>query len=230
MPRFSAAIKALVAVGVSAGVSAAVAGAQVTQQPPTRLPAATIVGENARLITVQNDRHTAVTLFIDAGRVDRAIGTIEPGAVASLELPEWALRGQRSVKVVARAERENKAVATYSLPVNEGRQLGLLVPPKGGLPAGDSLVVTLPKGSANAATVTVSNQRNQPVAVYAEKGLMFVRLGDVAANQQGTLVVPTSLTKTKGELRVFARPEGAASISTKGLRVEQGDHIAVIVM
>jgi len=209
--------------------AATVSGAQQTQ-PPSRLPATTVVGEQSRVVTVQNDRHTAVTLFVDAGRVDRAIGTVQPGAVSSLELPEWALKGQRTVKVVARAEQESKPVATYSLPINEGRQLGLLVPPKSGLPLGDSLVITLPKGSAGAATVTVSNQRNQPVAVYAEKGLMFVRLGDVSANQQGTLVVPASLTKTKGELRVFARPEGAASISTKGLRLEQGDHIAVIVM
>ncbi len=226
MPRIAAVLKSTLAVAVGIGVATSLAGAQEA----ARLPATTVVGESARTIAVQNDRQTAVTVFIDAGRVDRAIGTVEAGAMASLVVPEWALRGQRTVKLVARAEQEQKAVASYALPVNEGRPLGLLVPPKDGLPAGDRIAVTLPKGTANAATVTVANHRSQAVTVFAEKGLRFVRLGEVAANESGTLVVPETLTKVKGELRVFARPDNGRGVSTKGLQLEQGDHIAVIVM
>ena len=85
-------------------------------------------------------------------------------------------------------------------------------------------------GKAWNTTVTVDNKRAGAVTVFAEHGLMFVRLGEVAAHQQETLRVPESLTKSKAAIRVYARPEGAATVSTKGLRVEQGDHIAVIVM
>lgn len=225
MPRFANISTVLVALCVSASL----VSAQDTQ-PPARLPATKVVGENTKAVTVQNDRNTAVTLYVDVGRVDRAIGTVDAGATTTLELPEWATRGERTVKLVARTDRDARAVASYALPVNEGRSLGLLVPPAAGLPVGDSILVTLPKGSANAATVTIDNQRAQPVAVFAEKGLLFVRLGDVAANGQGTLVIPDMLTKAKGDLRVFARPADAASVSTKALRLEAGDHIAVIVM
>lgn len=210
--------------------SAAVANAQDTQQPPTRLPASKVVGDSLKAITVQNDRHTAVTLYVDAGRIDRAIGTVNAGALATLELPEWALRGQRTVKLVARADGEPNAVASYTLPVNDNRRLGLLVPPSSGLPAGDSILVTMPKGVGTAATVTVDNARDAAVTVYAEQGLRFVKLGEVDAKQQATLALPASMLESKEPLRVFARPEGALQRGTQALRLKAGDHIAVIVM
>ena len=220
----------LLTTALALSLSAAVANAQVTQQPPARLPATKVVGETMKAVTVQNDRLTAVTLFIDADRVESAIGTVAAGSTAMLSLPGWALAGQRAVKLVARTDNNTKAIASYSLPVNEGLQLGLLVPPAEGISDADSMLVMLPKGAGTHATVTVSNERNRTVTVFAEQGLLFVRLGEIAAGQQGTLVVPSMLTKNKGELRVFARPEGAATVSTKALRLEQGDHIAVIVM
>lgn len=226
MSRHSAAFHLLVVLGM--GMSAT-AQAQETRQPPSRLPATTVTGEAGRRVTVQNDQRTAVTLFIDAGRVDRAIGTVQPGAITSIALPEWALRGQRTVKVVARTDAGSKAIASYSLPVDENRELGVLVPPSEGLPSGDSIFVTLPTGTAEHATLTVSNERGQPVIVYAEQGLMYVRLGEVAGHRQETLVIPSLLTKSKGAIRVFART-GAAGVATAALRLKQGDHLAVIVM
>lgn len=210
--------------------SAAIANAQNTQQPPTRLPAAKITGDAMKAITVQNDRHTAVTLFVETGRTDRAIGTVEAGAVSTLEMPAWALRGQRNLKLVARAEGEGNDVAAYTLQVNDNRFLGLLVPPSAGLPSSDSILVTMPAGLGSATTVTIDNVRDQAVSVFAEQGLMFMKLGDVAANQQGTLALPASMLKNKNEIRVFARPDGAAQRSTQALRLKEGDHIAVIVM
>lgn len=206
--------------------SAAVAGAQ--QQPPTRLPAATAT-EAVKTVTVQNDRGSAVTLFVDAGRIDRAIGTVAAGEIGTLALPEWAIKGKQAVRVVARAEGESGAAATYSLPMNEARQLGVLVPPRGGLPIVDSVLVTLPPGAAGKATVTVNNARSAPVMVYAEQGLLFVPLGEVSAASEATLVVPESLVKRRGEIRVFTRV-GAREAATKALTLKAGDHLSVIVM
>lgn len=209
---------------------AATAAAQTTAQPPARLPATRIVADSAKAVTVQNDRHSAVTLFLDAGRVDREIGTVPAGATATLELPTWATQGRRELKVVARAEGESRVIATYAVPVVDGRQLGLLVPPSEGLPRGDSLMIALPVGTGSAATVTVDNIRDRAVSVYAEQGLIFVKLGDVAARQLVTLPVPASITRNKQPVRVFARPTGAAQVSTKALPLKDGDHIAVIIM
>lgn len=230
MSRFSFALRAIAVVSLAASTAQAQSGTTSGTQPPTRLPASTVMGEVGKTITVQNDRQTPVTLYLDAGRVDRAIGTVAAGAVGSVAIPEWSVRGQRTVKVVARIDRDAKAIASYVVPLSDDRTFGLLVPPAGGLPSGDSMLVTLPKQSANVATVTVDNKRAGTVTVFAEQGLLFVRLGEVAAQSQETLRVPESLTKSNAPIRVFARPEGAATVSTKGLRVEQGDHIAVIVM
>lgn len=206
--------------------SATVAGAQ--EQPPTRLPAATAT-ESVRTVTVQNDRGSAVTLFVDAGRVDRAIGTVAAGEIGTLALPAWATKGKRSVQVVARAEGESGTVATYALPMTEARPLGVLVPPRGGLPTVDSVLVTLPPGAANKATVTVSNARSAPVTVYAEQGLLFVPLGEVSAKSEATLVLPETLLERRGEIRVFTRA-GASDVATRALKLKAGDHISVIVM
>lgn len=206
--------------------SAAASGAQ----PPARLPATTVIGASTKSVTVQNDRQTAVSMYLDVGRVDLLIGTIDAGAVATIALPDAAIRGQRQVKLVARTDADAKAIASYTIATNDPRQLGLLIPPANGLPNTDSLVVSLPKGEVAAATVTIANERNGSVSVFAEQGLLFVKLGEVGAKQQETLLLPAYITKSKTPVRVFARPDGASSISTKAMKLEQGDHIAVIVM
>ncbi|MBL0938086.1 MAG: hypothetical protein IBJ03_04280 [Gemmatimonadaceae bacterium] len=225
MRRYTTILAATAAVALVS--SATIASAQT--QPPTRLPAAKVVGDSLKAITVQNDRHTAVTLFVEADRVERALGTVDANSTSTLELPTWALTGQKNLKLFAKAEGEGNLVARYSLPVTDAR-LGLLVPPAKGLPRNDSLVITLPKGVGTAATVTVDNERTRPVTVFAEQGLVFVRLGEVAANDQATLALPAALTRNKGEIRVFARPQGAQQVSTKAMRLKDGDNIAVIIM
>ncbi len=216
----------LLAAAATFVAGASVAGAQ--EQPPTKLPAATTVGA-AKSVTVQNDRASAVTLYLDAGRLERAIGTVAPGAVTTLELPAWAVKGQRTAKLVARAEGEQLVAATYALPLYESVPLGVLVPPRGGVPRVDSVLVTVPAGAADKALVTVTNERTTPVQVFAEQGLLFVALGEVAAKSEGTLVLPESLTARKGAIRVFTR-SGVKEQATKALDLKNGDRVSVIVM
>jgi hypothetical protein len=216
----------LMASAVVLMAGASVAGAQ--EQPPTPLPAAKVIGA-AKSVTVQNDRGRSVTLYLEAGRLDRAIGTVAPGATTTLELPAWVVQGQRSVKLVARAEGEQLAAAEYSLPLTETRPLGVLVPPRGGLPFGDSMLVTVPRGMANEATVTVNNERDGTVTVYAEQGLLFVPLGEVSARSEATLVMPESLLQRRGAIRVFTRA-GTREMATAGLTIRQGDRVSLIVM
>jgi hypothetical protein len=230
MSRSAKALRAVAFVGICATSVQAQAGSQTGTQPPTRLPVATVVGESGKSVTVQNDRKTPVTLYLDAGRVDRAIGTVAAGATSTLPLPDWAVRGQKTVRMVARVDRDAKAIASYAVPLGEDRRYGLLIPPAEGLPLGDSMFVSLPVGAANTATVTIENQRDRSVTVYAEQGLMFMRLGEVDAKRSETLRVPESLTASKTPIRIFARLGGAAAVATQGLRVRQGDRLAIIVM
>ncbi len=216
----------LFAATVLAVANSSLAGAQ--EQPPVRLPAASVVGA-AKSVTVQNDRASTVTLYLEAGRLDRRIGTVKAGAVSTLELPAWAVSGKRTAKLIARAEGEQLVAAEYALPLDESRPLGVLVPPRVGLPLGDQVLVTLPRGAADAATVTVNNARSATVTVYAEQGLLFMPIGEVAANSAGTLVIPESLVQRNAAIRVFART-GSREIATRELTLKQGDHVSVIVM
>jgi hypothetical protein len=209
---------------------ASVAGAQETTQPPARLPATTITAANANAVTVQNDRHETVRFYLESGRADKVIGTVAANSTEQLQLPSWAVAGKRSITVLAVAEASTRPIARYEIALDRSRVLGLLVPPAEGLPRTDSILINLPKGIGSAATVTIDNARSQPVTVFAEQGLRFVRLGDVAANQQGTLALPKTLLSGKDGVRIFARPVGAAERSTQALKLREGDHISVIVM
>lgn len=205
------------------------AGAQETQ-PPTRLPASKVTAKEGRTVTVQNDRREAVRFMVEAGRAERSLGTVPAGVTEQLQLPTWAIRGKQSVSVVAYPEGSSVAIATYEVPIAESRMLGLLVPPADGLPMADSALVLLPQGIGTAATVTIDNARPTPVTVFAEQGFRFVRLGEVAANEQGTLALPKALLSGKDGVRIFARPVGAAERSTQTLKLREGDHVSVIMM
>lgn len=209
---------------------ASVAGAQDTTQAPTRLPSAKVTAELGKVVMVQNDRREAVRFFIEAGKAERMLGLVAPNSTSELQLPAWTVNGQRAIVVLAVAEKSQQVIARYEVALVPGQMMGLLVPPSEGLPRGDSLFITLPKGIGTAATVTVENGRPHPVAVFAEQGLRFVRLGEIAANEQGTLALPASMLSGKEGVRIFARPGGAAERSTQSLKLREGDHIAVIVM
>lgn len=207
-----------------------VAGAQETTQPPARLPATKVTADEGKAVTVQNDRREAVRFVVEAGRSERSLGSVGPNSTETLPLPTWAVEGKRSIAVLAVAEASRQVIARYEVPVVAGQMLGLLVPPAEGLPTGDSLMISLPAGVGSAATVTIDNARREPVTVFAEQGLRFVRLGEIAANQRETLVLPKAMRSSAGTVRIFARPAGAAERSTPSLKLGEGDHVAVIVM
>lgn len=209
---------------------ASAAGAQETHQPPTRLPASKVTAEEGKAVMVQNDRHEAIRFYVESGNLDQLVGSVAPNATAQLQLPAWAADRKRSLRMFAVSEATAQLIARYEVSARTGEMIGLLVPPAAGLPRSDSLLITLPRGIGSAATVTIANERSQPVTVFAEQGLRYVRIGEVAANQQGTLPLPKSILSGKDGVRIFARPVGAPARSTQALTLKEGDHISVIVM
>lgn len=211
-------------------LGAATVGAQTTQ-PPTRLPAARVVGETKNVLTVQNDRDVPVTVFVQTRGIDRRLGVVPAGAVSALAIPAAAVRGQDALRFYARTPGNGPDLVAQSLPVNTASQLGLLVPPSGGVTWSDSIAVPLTAEERAQATVTIDNRRNKAMAVYAEQGTFSVKIGEASANGMTTLRLPASMVRDNNEgVRVLLRPAGDLGLSTQLLKLKNGDHVAVEVM
>lgn len=213
-------------IGVALLTCASAAHGQGTQ-PPTRLPTTRVTGDTTNLLTVQNDRATAVTIFVESGAFDRRIGVVPAGKVGFLTLPSWSVRGQRSVQVFAKADGEGTDLSTLSLALGGTNRFGMLIPPRDGLANCDSLAISLSKEELAGTTLTVSNERNRPATIYAEQGSYSVRLGEVAAGAQVNLRFPRAVVGSDNSLRVFARPAGGLDLATRSLRVTKGEHLAL---
>lgn len=207
---------------------ASVASAQGTQ-PPTRLPAARVIGDTMNIVTVQNDRASAVTVYMENGAFDRRIGVVDPGKTATLPLPVWAVTGRSTLKLFARADGESGDLTTQSFELRGANRIGLLVPPSGGIADCDSMPVTLTAEELASTTLTVENQRTKPMTVFAEQGNYSIRLGDVKAGDKVTLRFPKSIIRNDNTIRVFVRPAGSIDLSTRALALKTGDHIAMVI-
>lgn len=213
-------------IGVAILTCASDAAAQGTQ-PPTRLPTTRVTGDTANILSVQNDRASAVTLYVEAGAFDRRLGVVAAGKTSTLPLPAWAVKGQRNVQIFARADGEATDLVTQSFPLGGVNRLGMLIPPREGLANCDSLGISLSKEELAATTLTVANERKTLVTVYAEHGTYSVRLGDVPAGDQVNLRFPRSIVQGDNTIKVFARPAGGLDLATQALRLKGGDHLAM---
>ncbi|HEY0928989.1 MAG TPA: hypothetical protein VGE27_03625 [Gemmatimonas sp.] len=209
-------------------LGAANLGAQ--QQPPTRLPTARVVGEVKNMLTVQNDRNAPVTVFMQTNGMDRKLGVVAAGAVTSLDIPVSAARGQNTLRFYARTQGAGPDLVARELPASSTRQLGLLIPPAGGVTWTDSIAVPLTSEERAAATVTIDNRRNKAMAVYAEQGTYSVKIGEASASGMTTLRLPATMLRNSEGVRVLMRPAGDVGLSTQVLKLKTGDHVAVEVM
>ena len=204
-----------------------VAAAQT--QPPVRLPAAKVTADTANLLAVQNDRGTSVTVYARVGAFDRRLGIVGAGQISTLAIPSWAIAGERTLKVFARADGEDFDLVTQSFALRGAKRLGLLVPPRGGLAVNDSMVVKLNGEELAATTITVNNDRNRAVTVFAEQGTYSVRLGEVKSGEQATLRFPKALVSRENTIRVFVRPAGGLDLATQLIQLKSGDHLGMRV-
>ena len=78
-----------------------------------------------------------------------------------------------------------------------------------------------------ATTLTVSNDRDKPVTVFAEQGTFSVRLGEVKAGTQTTLTFPKSLITRDNTIRVFLRPAGGLDLATQVIQLKNGEHLGI---
>lgn len=98
-----------------------------------------------------------------------------------------------------------------------------------------ALLVIAPLGHASAQmnegtspTLTVENERSEPVIMYLEQGEFDTRLGTVPAHETGTLALPPSLEDGE-EIQVFAHPEGGIDMESHDLIVDRKADLMVLV-
>ncbi len=201
--------------------------ATAQNQPPRRLPTAKVTADTANFLAVQNDRGAAVTVYARVGAFDRRLGVVPAGAISTLPIPSWAVAGETNLKVFARADGEDADLAVQTYPLRGAKRLGLLVPPEGGIAVNDSLLVKLNADELAATTLTVSNDRDRSVTVFAEQGTYSVRLGEVKAKTQTTLTFPKSIVSRENTIRVFLRPAGGLDLATQVIQVKTGEHLGI---
>jgi hypothetical protein len=215
----------LLGLATLSSVAAAQSGTQ--PPPPRQLPTSRVRGDTSNILSVQNDRATAVTVYVKSNGIDRRLGVVAPGKTSTIPLPAWSTSGETQLKVFARADGEAFDLVTQTLPLRGAARLGLLVPPQGGLAQQDSIVVKLSGEELSKTTLTITNERNTPLTVFADQGTFSVRLGEVRAKEQATLRIPTSLVPREGSIKVFVRPAGGSDLTTQTISVQNGEHLGM---
>ncbi len=83
-------------------------------------------------------------------------------------------------------------------------------------------------GKATSPTLTVENNRPEPVTMYLEGGQYDTRLGVVPAHETETLGLPSSLEDGQ-EIQIFAHPEGGIDMASQDLIVDRKAEMMVLV-
>jgi len=78
-------------------------------------------------------------------------------------------------------------------------------------------------------TLTVQNNRNVPVTVFAERGDLDIRIGEVPALRTTTMPMPNWVTDEGDELQIFVHPEGGMDLNAEVFDVHAGAHLALEV-
>jgi hypothetical protein len=209
------------------GTLARVASAQVPQ--PQRLPATTTI-DTVNAVTVQNDRKTPVSVYMDVGTLDHRLGVVPARDSRSLALPAWALYRHLRVQLFVRADGEPGFLSTPAFSLEAPMRVALLVPAWGATAAPpDTMTEAMPPDVAADATLTVDNGRDRRLTVYARQGLSDVRLGEVPARSRATLRFPKSVALPSGSIALRVRPEGGPNLSSRAMRVQRGDHLGLRV-
>jgi hypothetical protein len=201
------------------GVLAAAAGILVASQP--------ILGQQQQeplaTVEVQNNFETPVDVFVESGRFDRRIGSVEALSTAELPLPDWYVgRGEPIQLFVSRAGVDRE---TQWFEVDPGDMIGMVVPPRE--PQTQTMSADLPEELLSETTLTVENRRSSEVEIYAEEGIFSVRIGKVAPNSTETLEFPESVVTPFNTVTVLVDPRTGEEMESHPLQLEAGEHLGL---
>jgi hypothetical protein len=213
---------------------ATLGGVARAQSAQARLAVATTDDPPANTVTVQNDRKTPVTIYLEYGVFDRRLGNVPALQTATLPLPSWMVNARERVQLVAEPEKGAGDFVTQWFSLEPPGRIGMVVAPPGGLPPepGDTMLAVIPPEELADATLTVENPRKMAVTVFAELPDMDgldVRLGKVPAHGSATLRFPKSVVGPNNAIRVFVHPDGGFDLSSQIMEVRRGEHLGLRV-
>lgn len=200
-------------------------------QIPKPLPPTVIIDSAVNTVTVQNDRTVPVTVYLQTGVFDRRLGIAAPLATTTLPLPSWAANG-RMVRLFAHPEDEPQDLASENFRVSPPGRIGMEVPTRAAMhrvASTDTMTEFIPPEEVADATLTVDNQRDVPVTVFASAGLVDARLGEVPAKSRATLRFPKSVITPLSTVGIILHPQGGRDLGSDYMRVRAGDHLGLKV-
>jgi len=208
---------------------AGIASAQV----PTTLPPAVTTDAVTNAVTVQNDREVPVTVYLSNGKIEQRLGVVPALATETLALPSSAVRPGASVRLIAHPAASFEDLSTDKFTLGPSGRVAMIVRAQFATPAiapTDTMMQVIAPQDVDKATITIDNQRNVAVSVYAEAGPFNVRLGEVAANTRATLQFPKAALSSKNSIRLFVRPEGGLDLVSTSFTAQEGDHFGLRVL
>jgi hypothetical protein len=167
-----------------------------------------MIDEDEPLITVQNNRDEAVTIYLDTGPFEQKLGTVEPLTMATLSLP-WTVRGKETVKFLIQPKGEMGLMAEASVR-DEVPRLSLLLDEESKLSVRTAQVAATTGTSGT--MITVENDEDEPADVLVVHGMHEHRLGRVAGESTQTFVLTGHEEGEQG--RIVLVPEGGSALLT----------------
>jgi hypothetical protein len=185
------------------------------------------LGQAARTVPtveVQNNFDQPIVVFLEHGRFDRRLGTVEAGSTAALPLPEWLARGSDRIQLFV-VRSGGQRIESQWFEVRPGGAIGMIVP---SAPAASAQIyMELSPEELFKTTLTVFNERATEVDVYAQEGPFEVRLGSVPAYGTATLEFPASVVRPDRSITVVARPKTGFDLESYPLQLRAESHLAL---
>jgi hypothetical protein len=211
--------------------SLAVAGASVSFATilPGSLRATAPVPPPRAAFLVQNDRSTPITVYVQRDGFDQRLGTVAAYGTMKLPVPKVIAWDRSEVRIFVHPK-GGFDVATPDVTVRPGSEIGVLVPPAGELASAPAAEPAMrdPDPASTATSVTVRNDGEGKVEVYAEEGQFDTPLGSVSPHATATLRIPGWLVNREGVV-LEADPQDGMGFHTPPMRIHKGHHLGMIV-
>jgi hypothetical protein len=184
------------------------------------------LGQNVHTVPVaevQNNFAEPIAVFLEQGRFDRLLGTVDALSTATLPLPDWIVRGGQVQLFVVR--RGGQELESHWFEARAGATVRMMVPSAPA--AADMLYMKLPPDQVFETTLTVLNERGTDIVVYAREGSFHVRLGTVPAHATATLSFPPSVVGPDRSVTVVAHPTTGFELESYPLQLRTETHLAL---
>ncbi|MCA9739628.1 MAG: hypothetical protein KC645_18525 [Gemmatimonadetes bacterium] len=180
---------------------------------------------NAPAVTVQNDFPDAVTVFLEHGMFDRRLGVVDGLSTRTLSLPPWLVGHNADVRLFV-VRKSGEELASQDFAFEPGHPVAMIVPAPA--PAEAVEYAELPMEELARTTLTVTNDRDADVVVYAQEREVFdIRLGTVPAHSVKTLDLPDSAVRDDQSVRVVVHPLRGFDLESYPLQIQRREHLAL---